>query len=130
MVTQKNVTSTPPINFFYMSGAKKWLSRFHAIIDNHLDDPSLSNEQIAEALDISERHLFRKVNEITGKSPQKYVSQYRLQAAMQYLKNGRFKTVNETSFAVGFRSTSYFIRQFEKKFGLKPLQVLQESGWR
>lgn len=130
MLTQKNIASKHLNSLAYMTGSQKWLNRLHAIINNNLSDPSLNNEQIAEALEISERHLFRKVKEITNLSPQRYVSRFRLKRARQYLLDGRFKTVKETSFSVGFRNTSYFIRQFEREFGVKPLQVLQDAGWR
>ncbi len=130
MVTQKSSTINFSINAVRMQGSEKWLNRLHAVIERNLNDPSLNNEQIAVALMVSERHLFRKVKELTNLPPQKYLSQYRLQRAIEYLRNGKFRTVKETCFAVGFRHTSYFISQFEKKFGLRPLQVLQESGWR
>lgn len=118
------------INTVSMLGSEKWLNRLHLIIDNNLDNPSLDNQQLAEALEISERHLFRKIKTLTTLPPQRYLSQYRLHKAMSYLKNGRYKTVKETSFAVGFRNPSYFIRQFEKEFEIKPLQILKEGGWR
>jgi len=129
IVAKKN-TSKLQTNSLCMSGAQKWLSRFHAIIDKNLSNPSLNNEQLALTLLVSERHLFRKVKELSGMSPQKYLKHYRLQKAERYLKNGKYRTVKETSFAIGFRNSSYFIREFEKVFGVKPLQVLQEEGWR
>ena len=49
---------------------------------------------------------------------------------MQYLNLGKFRTVKETAHAVGFKNSSYFIRQFEKEFGARPFRVLQEAGWR
>jgi len=113
-----------------MSGDEKWLKRLHEIITENIKDVTLNNERLAVELPISERQLFRKIKKITGYSPQKYLSHYRLNIANEYLKKGTYKTVKETSFAVGFRNTSYFIRQFERKFGKKPLQVLREEGWR
>ena len=130
MVNQKIVKSKTSINLYSMSGAQKWLNRFHRIIDKHLSDPSFSNEKLAIELLVSERHLFRKIKELSGLSPQKYLKDYRLERAKQYLKNGKYRTVKETSFAVGFRNASYFIREFEKAFGARPLQILQEGGWR
>lgn len=117
-------------NFASMLGAKNWLIRLNGIIDKNLNDPFFNNQQLAEILGISERHLFRKVNELTSSSPQKYISHYRLQQAIKYLKNGKYRTVKATTYAVGFRSPSYFIRQFEKEFGKRPLQILKEAGWR
>ena len=113
-----------------MYGSEKWMNRFNQLIDENLNDPFFSNQQFAKALSISERHLFRKIKELTGLSPQKYVSQYRLYRAMKFLRNGKYRTVKETSYAVGFRNPSYFIRQFEKEFGKRPLRILQEAGWR
>lgn len=130
MMPQKTVLSNYVFNTSPMLGSEKWLSRFNSLIDTNLDDPFFSNQHFAQALAISERHLFRKMKEFTGLSPQKYLSQYRLYEAMKYLKNGKYRTVKETAYAVGFRNPSYFIRQFEKEFGKKPLLVLKEAGWR
>ncbi|MEM1118820.1 MAG: helix-turn-helix domain-containing protein [Bacteroidota bacterium] len=130
MVFSYERTSIFSVNPMSMQGSKDWLQRLNAIIEQQLDDPSLNNLQLAQALTVSERHLFRKVKALTGMSPQKYLNQYRLQRALRHLETGTYRTVKETSFAVGFRSTSYFIRQFERQFGKKPLQVLQDAGWR
>jgi len=130
MIPQKTFLSNYIFNTSTMLGSEKWLNRFNTLIDENLDDPFFSNQQFAEALAISERHLFRKMKELTGLSPQKYLSQYRLQEAMKYLKNGKYRTVKETAYAVGFRNPSYFIKQFEKAFGKKPLLILKEAGWR
>ncbi len=124
------LVSINTINSFSMLGAEKWLNRLHLIVDKNLDNPDLDNHQLAAALDISKRHLFREVKTLTTLTPQKYLNQYRLRKAMQYLKNGEYRTVKEISFAVGFRNPSYFIRQFEKEFEMKPLRILREAGWR
>ena len=113
-----------------MSEVKKWLQRLDLIIDKQLKDNTLSNEELAQKLSISNRQLFRKVKTLSGLTPQKYLRQYRLKQAMRHLKNGRYRTVKETAFAVGFKNVSYFIQKFEKHFGKKPLQILRESGWR
>lgn len=130
MIPQKADIFSYIFNTDPMHGSEKWLKRFNLLIDKNLDDPFFNNQQFAEALNISERHLFRKIKELTGLPPQKYLSQYRLKQAMKYLRNGKYRTVKETTYAVGFRNPSYFIRQFERTFGKKPLQILQEAGWR
>ena len=112
------------------TGRAKWLLRLEQIIDKHLKDFSLSNQQLAKELSISERQLFRKVNEHTGLSPQRYQRRYRLRKAMKFFKAGTYRTVKETACSVGYIKVSYFITQFEKEFGKKPLQILQEYGWR
>ncbi|MEM0991410.1 MAG: helix-turn-helix domain-containing protein [Bacteroidota bacterium] len=113
-----------------MSSEKKWLRRLHNILKNHLADVGFDNQQLAREFELSERHLSRKVKQLTGLSPQKYLRQYRLNSALDYLRNGTYTSVKETSLAIGYVNTSYFIKQFEKEFGQKPLNVLKEFGWR
>lgn len=108
----------------------KWLLRFDRIIEKYVGEETLDNERIAKELAVSERNLFRKVKEFTGLSPQKYLRQYRLHQAIKYLKNGRYRTVKETANAVGYSNVSYFISLFEGTFGVKPLRILQDEGWR
>ncbi len=130
MTTQENISNQQLNIVIAMSGEKKWLNRLNLIIEKNMADSFFSNSQMAMAMEVSERHLFRKVKLMSKMSPQKYLSQYRLNQAMQYLKYGKFRTVKETAYAVGFKNPSYFIRQFEKAFGVRPLRVLQEAGWR
>lgn len=125
MIPQK-----PKFNYNSMLGAEKWLKRLNKLIENNIADTTFSNERIAEELKISERQLFRKVKKLTGYTPQKYLKHYRLRVALKYFRRGKYRTVKETAHAVGFRKVSHFIKQFENEFGKKPLQVLQEFGWR
>ena len=111
-------------------GNKRWLVRLERIIETNSDNHAISNEQLAEKLDLSERHLIRKMNELTGLSPQKYLRIFRLKKAMNYIRSGKYKTVKETAHAVGYTNVSYFIIQFEKKYGKRPLEILRQYGWR
>lgn len=108
----------------------KWLNRFHQIIQENLAEGSLSNEFLATRIEISERHLFRRVKSLTGLTPQQYIRQCRLQQAMDYLEAGTYRTVKATATAVGFTNASHFINRFEKEFGKKPFDILRECGWR
>ncbi len=110
--------------------SQKWLNRLDMAIEEQTISQYISNAILAKTLDISERDLFRKVKEVTGLSPQKYVRRYRLQLAMQMLKKGTYKTVKEVSHAIGYINVSYFILQFENEFSTRPFEVLKEEGWR
>jgi len=113
-----------------MHGSRKWLDRLEKLIRAIPGPTLMNNEYMAKKLDISERDLFRKVKLATGLSPQKYLRQYRLKQAMRFLQEGKYRTVKETARAVGYSNIGYFILQFEKEYGKKPLQVLKEQGWR
>jgi len=111
-------------------GLNKWGKRLDIIIDTYIADHTFDNERLAREIGVSERNLFRKLKELTGLPPQKYLRKRRMTRAMEYLKSGEYRTVNETAYSVGYLNVSYFISQFEKEFNVKPLQVLQNSGWR
>jgi len=108
----------------------QWLARLDRIISERISEVELDNKGLADDMGISERQLFRKVKALTGKSPQKYLRQNRLEQARQYLKQGEYRTVKEAAFAVGYVNASYFTRQFEQEFGAQPYQVLKAAGWR
>lgn len=126
----KNYSDTKKRSLTKAPGALKWLEKINEIMKDSLYNPDINNLKMAKALDISERELFRKVKMTTGLSPQKYFRKYRLNKVMELMKKGEFSTVKESGIAIGYSNTSYFIHQFEKEFGMKPLQVLKEFGWR
>jgi len=113
-----------------MTREKGWAKRLDKVIHKYVTNLSFNNKKLAQELEVSQRDLFRKVKKATGYSPNQYVQKYRLKIAMQHLKNGDFKTVNETATAIGYSNVGYFISQFEKKYNKTPLKVLQENGWR
>ncbi|MCO6488234.1 MAG: AraC family transcriptional regulator [Phaeodactylibacter sp.] len=113
-----------------MPEGKRWLARLDLSIREGMTDGGLNNKTLASCLGISERHLIRRVKQLTGLSPQQYIRQHRLQQAMEYLEQGTYRTVKETAAAVGYANAGYFISQFEHQFGKRPLDVLREWGWR
>ena len=74
---------------------EKWLQRLDAIIHENAQDPKLNNDLLAKKMGTSERDLFRKVKEKSGLSPQKYLREYRLQLAKNYLTNGDLDECSE-----------------------------------
>ena len=72
-------------------------------------------------LSISKSQLYRKCMGITGKSPNALLREYRLLKSLELLgKEGH--NVSQTTFDAGFSSPSYFIKCFQKRFGLLPLK--------
>ena len=117
-------------NWSSMNPDKLWLHQLNEVVEQHLNKEVLNNERLAQLMSISERHLFRKMKQVCGLSPQRYLLSKRLEQAKSLLEEGRFRTVNEAANAIGFQNVSYFIRIFEEKYGRKPLKVLRDAGWR
>ncbi len=113
-----------------MPSENKWLARLRQAIRENIAGGGLDNTALAAHMGVSERHLIRRVKQLTSLSPKQYVRQQRLQRARQLLKEGACRTVKAAAGAVGYTSVSYFISQFEQEFGRRPLEVLREVGWR
>ena len=113
-----------------MISSEGWLHRLEKIVNEHLSESSINNGMLASEINISERHFSRKVKKLTGMSPRKYIRQKRMNRAKELLEAGTHTTVKEVATMVGYANIGYFINQFEKAFGKRPLEVLRESGWR
>jgi AraC-like DNA-binding protein len=106
------------------------IERLKEIIEERLDDNTLTNKEIATYFKVSERTFTRRVKEATGESPNKFIRDYRLNRAMDFIVLGEYVTVSELSNAVGFSRPDYFSHRFKENFKKRPLEVLKEKGWR
>ena len=103
-----------------------WFHRFEQTVAKNLDDKSLSNKKLADFLKISEVHLNRRVKSESGNTPAKYIQDKRMAKAMKLIKSNPDLTEKNISDAVGFIKPSYFTKVFEKYFGRKPCDVVNE----
>jgi AraC-like DNA-binding protein len=97
-----------------------------AFIERHLDDPSLSTSEIADALNLSQRHLSR-VFAARDTTIAQHVQQLRLDRARVLLMSseGRHMTAAEVGRRCGFSSASHFSRVFRSHFGITPTEARQ-----
>ncbi len=92
-----------------------------AYIHDHYREP-LSLKDIAGAASISVSEAGRCFNSYMGCSPIEALVQHRLHEACNLLRD-TMMTLQEISYACGFNSVSYFIRQFRKVYGHTPGQT-------
>jgi len=71
-------------------------------------------------MNLSKRQFERRLKLLTGFSPAKFIQEFRLVKAMDFLVAGNFESVSEVSFECGFSSPSYFTKVFTLRFGKKP----------
>ncbi|MCD7933285.1 MAG: helix-turn-helix domain-containing protein [Tannerellaceae bacterium] len=88
-------------------------------IERNMEDESLNPNSIAEALGISKATLYRKLKDITGKTPSEYVRSIRLEYVARLLVTTRL-SVSEIMYKSGFTNKSYFYREFAKQYGSPP----------
>ena len=97
-----------------------WLAEVEQLAQEGLDKKLLSVNWLSEKANLSERQLRRRLQKVTGLSPQQYLTELRLQEARSLLSVGKFQTVAEVAYAVGYHDAPAFSRSFRNYFGKSP----------
>lgn len=93
--------------------AQQWLQ-------DHLQSP-LGLSSLAERLGVSPRTLNRRFHQATGRSPQRYLTNLRIQSARELLRRSNLG-VGEIAWQVGLQDASYFSALFQREVGMTPAQ--------
>ncbi len=89
------------------------------IMRSELSDPELSNDAIAQRLNISTVYFRKLFFRETGMSPMAYLRKMRMEKAKEYLKLP-LMSVSETAYAVGYSGIYPFSRVFKREMGEAP----------
>lgn len=100
---------------------EKSLEHIIHTLDENWQNPEFGIEDFCEKLSISKSQLYRKCTGATDKSPNALLREYRLLKSLELLGKEK-QNVSQTTFDAGFSSPSYFIKCFQKRFGLLPLK--------
>ncbi len=89
------------------------------VIQKHMDNDEFGVPQLAEHLHISRVHLYRKIKNLTGLSPTKFIRKVRLKKAQELLRVSEL-TISEVAYQTGFKDPAYFTRVHIEEFGKSP----------
>ena len=104
---------------------EQFLTTIQNIIEEHLDETALNGDFISKQIGMSRMSLHRKLKSITNQSATKFIREYRLQKAYQWLQEGK-DDISNISYQVGFSASGYFSKLFKERFGLSPSQVVKD----
>ncbi|MGQ1945746.1 hybrid sensor histidine kinase/response regulator transcription factor [Geofilum sp. OHC36d9] len=108
---------------------KKLLLKAVSVVEANISDPDLSVQKLAEQLNLSRTHLYRKLKTLTNQSATEFIRNIRLKNAIKLMDEGKLK-INEIGYAVGFNSHNYFTRSFKKQYGISPSEYIQDKSRR
>lgn len=80
---------------------------------------SISLDDVASSVGLSERHLTRSFRQEMGTTLVSYLNRYRVKQAKTHLEAGD-KNITEVAMEVGFSDSSYFARVFRREVGVSP----------
>lgn len=90
-----------------------------AYIHNNFADGTMTNSDIAEKFNYHPNHLSNLIKQETGMSLHKYLINYRLRIAKNYLLTTQYD-ISEIAWRCGFCSEAYFIKKFRENVGETP----------
>jgi transcriptional regulator GlxA family with amidase domain len=80
-----------------------------------------SVQELARAVNLSIWRLSHLFKDATGMAPKQYLGRLRMERAKELLET-TFLSVKEVKNRVGVNDDSHFVRDFKKRYGLRPVQ--------
>lgn len=115
-------TAPPPLTETpSQGGGRPELDHVLRMLDDHTAEP-LSLAQLASLTRLTPNYLNRLFRQRTGVSIYRYLTQRRLQRAMELCRSGEL-SVKEIAARVGYDDPLYFSRAFHRRFGVPPSRV-------
>ena len=103
---EKNIYNEPALNII-------------KYINEHYNSYDLSLEDISKNTFLTPAYICVIFKDFTGKTVNKYITEYRIMQAKELLKDSNIK-MNDIALKVGYRDGNYFAKIFKKETGYNP----------
>ena len=102
-----------------------FLRRVYERLENHLSNPDINVDWLADQLAMSRKTLYRKIHTLLQLSPHELIRQYRLRKAADLLRAGQ--SASQTAYQTGFKTPAYFTLVFKEFYGKTPTEFMAEG---
>ena len=99
-----------------------FLRQYMQKLNDFYSDSDFGVEKLSDELALSRGHLYRRVKELTGLSPVESLRNYRLEKAIELLRQNKY-TISEIAYNCGFSSPAYFTKCFRMVYGKTPTEM-------
>jgi AraC-like DNA-binding protein len=104
---------------------QQFLTNLMDYVEDVWNNTELDVKSFSKALGYSKSQLYRKLTSLTGKSPNTFLRDYRLNRSLKLLHEQR-GNISEIAFQTGFNSLAYFSECFKNKFKILPSKYIQQ----
>ena len=108
---------------FVESRAHRYVCRAQNYIEIHYQDTTLRVDTLAEKLNLDRTYFSKIFHKYTGKPPQGYIVDFRLDRAAELLVHQKLSP-GEVAVLVGYGDIFNFSRMFRRRFGVPPSAYL------
>ncbi len=99
-----------------------FINHLFNVVEGNYSDENFNVKILSQKIGVSRPHLYRKIRNITGVSPNKFIRDFRMNKAMFLIKQKK-KNITEIALDVGMNNPSYFAKCFQHKYGILPSRV-------
>lgn len=97
---------------------KNFIEAIYLYIDQNLASVTLNS--MAEHFHITSAHLSRMFKKNTDQNFSEYLSEKKLQKAIELLEQEEKMSINEISHELGYSTPAYFLTKFKERYGITP----------
>lgn len=105
------------------SSDEKLMERVRKVVIEHIADPDLSVEFIADSVCVSRSHLHRRLKIVANMNPSEIIRSERMRHAATLLSTKNVG-ISEVAYATGFSTLSHFSTCFKEYFGMSPTRYV------
>ncbi len=101
-----------------------WLAEVEEAVRRNIGNSYLSIDFIADEIHLSRAQFYRRLQGLTGLTPNQYLQEILFNHARQLLEQRRVSSVKAAAAAIGIHTVQYFSEQFKARFGKLPSAYL------
>ena len=99
-----------------------FINNLFSISEENLSDEHFTVESLSRNIGMSRPQLYRKIVALTGKSPNDFIRDLRMERALSLIRQ-KAGNISEIALEVGYNNPSYFARCFQMRYGCTPSRV-------
>lgn len=104
-----------------------FISHIIQVAELKMSDEKFGLDKLCSEVCVSRPQLYRKLMSLTGRSPNDFVRDMRMEKAVSMLKQQK-ANITEVAYETGFKSPSYFSKCFADKFGCTPSEFVKKTA--
>ena len=98
---------------------EKFITKALDIVEANISNANFSVQELSSEMAVSRGQLYKKVLELTGKTPIEFIREVRIKRAAALLEKSQLN-VAEVAYTVGFNNPKYFTKYFKKAYKMLP----------
>jgi signal transduction histidine kinase/DNA-binding response OmpR family regulator len=106
-----------------------FMTRVRLSLEAHLDDDEFGISELCSDLGVSRAQLYRKFKSLSNKTIVAYLKELRIDRAKSLLVTTAM-SISDVAIVTGFRSLSYFSREFSAESGISPIEFRKMNNLR